>query len=358
MSIQSVHLHLVDLHVLVYILPNTTVETPPWMKMYFLLNMGIFQSVTFVFRSVLSINRPWRSCQISTKNRSVSGWFFGSQIWDQTGGFRCFSCHVKMHLLSFGVPRWRAQVLNSEKLFFPQEWVFGGKKVCKGSVPQNRLLGILTKKTCPVIFLTCHILWRWGVSDVFWALLFRFRCFGLASGSVDVLGTDVTFHVGSGDGGRYGHGCRCLCFCFVAAWCILKEGLECLPYSGNPRLSSGSWWLSFHVATLLEVILLTHRKTAVEEEHALYQKVNCSLSCYFTSRVGLLLNVNAISLSAIYGQVCSFMNFYTYLYTYIYIWCCVVIICIVLLEMIEPHAGRIQDVCRNWTGPCTYLSFG
>lgn len=175
---------------------------------------------------------------------------------------------------------------------------------------------------------------------------------------VDVLGTDVTFHVGSGDGGRYGHGCRCLCFCFVAAWCILKEGLECLPYSGNPRLSSGSWWLSFHVATLLEVILLTHRKTAVEEEHALYQKVNCSLSCYFTSRVGLLLNVNAISLSAIYGQVCSFMNFYTYLYTYIYIWCCVVIICIVLLEMIEPHAGRIQDVCRNWTGPCTYLSFG
>ena len=146
---------------------------------------------------------------------------------------------------------------------------------------------------------TCHLLWRWGVSDVFWAFLFRFRCFGLASGSVDVLGTDVAFHV-AGDGGRYGYGCRCMCFCFIAAWCILKEGLECLPYSGNPRLSSGSWWLSFHVALLLEVILLTHRKTAVEEENAMYQKVNCSLSCYFTSTVSVLLNVNVISLIAIY----------------------------------------------------------
>lgn len=162
----------------------------------------------------------------------------------------------------------------------------------------------------------------------FWALLFRFRCFGLASESVDVLETDVTFHVGSGDGGRYGHGCRCMCFCFVAAWCILKEGLKCLPYSGNPRLSSGSWWLSFHVATFLEVILLTHRKTAVEEENAMYQKVNCSLSCYFfTSRVSVLLNVIAISLLALYGQVCSFMNLFTYLYIYIYIYMCMMLCC-------------------------------
>ena len=303
---------------LVYIPPNTTVENPP---MYFLLNMGGFPVCHVIFQ-----DPPFG------RQMSVSVGFFGSQISDPTGGFMLqvyiyifiLYIYINMNIYMSFLPCKDASpplVFRGDELRFwtQRSGVFGGEQVCKGSVPQNLppkdsgCWDFLLKSMSSYFCSRCHLLWRWGVSDVFWAFLFRCRCFGLASGSVDVLEKDVTFHVG-GDGGRYGHGCRCMSLCFVAAWCILKGGLKCLPYSGNPRLSSGSWWLSFHVATLLEVIFLMHRKTAVEEEHAMFQKVNCSLSCYFTSRVSVLLNVNATVKCAL-----SWTSMHICVYIYIYI---------------------------------------